>query len=71
MLFNSAFISGFLFASAVLAVRPRENYRAWLRSHVKKSTDNASDEIEYSNTWSGAAWLEGNVCRQSYGPCLA
>ena len=73
MLFNSALISSFLFASAVLAARPRENYRAGLLSHVEESTDhtNASDGIQYSNNWSGAAWLEGNVCRQSYGPCIA
>lgn len=56
MLFNFALITSFLLASAVLADRRREDRQSRFVNRVEQSAHATSDDVEYSDNWSGAVW---------------
>ncbi|KAH0831135.1 peptidase A4 family-domain-containing protein [Lanmaoa asiatica] len=69
MLFNPAFLSGFLFASAVLALSPfrygtgvargREGRQSQFNDRLEQPTSSVSDVV-YSANWAGALWDKTN-----------
>ncbi|KAF8556565.1 concanavalin A-like lectin/glucanase [Imleria badia] len=58
MLFNSALISSFVFASTVLADRDHERRGSQFLNRAEQST--AASDVVFNNYWAGAVWEKDN-----------